>query len=289
MPFTEDMHQRLVYVNLLFLPAFITLIYISPGWVNTACTIVTTDILTYDDLGYEEKLKLMQQHNASSSAHAPLVLHLHQHTLSLHVLLIFQGNRSLAATLTLTLTLPTVRILTLHSRAGILLSCYSLMSSVWARQMGAAYTPMTIDDPTAARDAASITLDLLFWMLFIVTHAYVFLTLIRITTLEAALLFTLLIFTLIWALCNRLLHRYPPALFLASILVVIMHMTALYTITQRDPDSWLAYFMLALADTLLLIGHTVDETLNFTVLLNCRIATASAYGLLSLCMPLLPQ
>ena len=109
-------------------------------------------------------------------------------------------------------------------------------------------------------------------MFFTVAHAYLFAVLMRITTADNLVLYVFTTLAVLWALTNRILQRYTPALFAAAAFTAYIHTRAVYDITQRDSDLWLPQFILVCVDAIFLIGHTYDEMLSVEVALNCRVA-----------------
>eukprot|EP00961_Rhodomonas_salina_P139138 1872189-Rhodomonas_salina.1 len=94
----------------------------------------------------------------------------------------------------------------------------------------------------------------------------------RITTSDKLALYVATTLAVFWALTNRVLQRYTPALFAAVAFTAYVHMRAVYDIMQRDSDLWLPQSILVCVDGIFLLGHTYDETLSIEVALNCRVA-----------------
>ena len=133
---------------------------------------------------------------------------------------------------------------------------------------------------TINSDVFSVVMDILFWMFFTVSHAYLYLVAVKICIDYAALFYIFSTFAITWAFANRLFYAYMPAMIFAVAILVGVQMRAVYDAMQRDASAWLPHFVLIACDGILVLGHTFDEMLMIDVALNCRIAYVAAAGVL---------
>jgi hypothetical protein len=129
-------------------------------------------------------------------------------------------------------------------------------------------------------DAISIAMDVVFWTLFIAAHGYVYLLLVKVCSEYAVVMYLVPVFCITWAFANRLLQNYIPSIVFAIALLSLVEMRTIYDAILRYPSAWLSHTVLIFFDGVLVLGHTYDEMLSLDVALNCRIAYATAIGVL---------
>jgi hypothetical protein len=142
------------------------------------------------------------------------------------------------------------------------------------------FTGVSFEISSINTDAISIAMDVIFWTFFVTAHCYVYLLLVKVC-LEYAIFFYLFpVFAVTWAFSNRLLQNYIPSIIFAVALFSLVEMRTIYDSVLRYPGAWLSHIVLIFFDGILVLGHTYDEMLTIDVALNCRIAYASAVGIL---------
>lgn len=260
MVFTPKHHGYIATATILYLPALLIARHASSDAADTStyyATMLTASIQTADDLPLESKLQLMRNHTSGQIdpwAHHQLVLQFTKHVVDTHSIAVL---------------------------FGLLSMCYGLISIAWAKNEDrcGGQLQTTFDASTVGSDAAALLTDNLFWLIFTVFHVHQFLALIAITTLDDLLLFTFGSLCLTWALCNRMLARYPPALIATSLFFFSLQTKTFYDVAQRDADLWTTHFVLTALDGMLITCHVVDDVLTTSTALNCRISYMFAASL----------
>ena len=193
----------------------------------------------------QDKLALLRNETAAAAAADTIVLHFTPVAVDTHAIAVF---------------------------FGLLSTAYSLVSIAITKNDDKTVLTPTFDATTVTGDINVVLADNLFWFLFVVFHMHHILALIVIATLDYITLFVAVTFLLTWALANRMLMRYPPALVCATLSLFAAHVAVTADLLQRGPDLWLPHTVLALTDVLFITCHLIDDVLTAPTVHNCRIS-----------------
>eukprot|EP00961_Rhodomonas_salina_P294710 3934805-Rhodomonas_salina.1 len=171
----------------------------------------------------------------------------------------------------------------LYILLGILTTAYSMLSANTTKQCNASYSfGSAFNLANISTDTTMLVMDTLFWIFYFVAHLTLYLTLIRICTVQAIVSYAVITLFVSWGVCHRVLQSNPPALVISAVFLLAIHLQVVSDVVQRNMDMWLPYILLVAIDAVMVLCHTIDEVLTPEVAYNCRISFVTAMDVLIL-------